>query len=62
MFSVDAGLMVWALFSILLPISALVGVVFVVRFFIRLSRRVEQLNLRMDSLVESLGEARNAKH
>lgn len=62
MFSVDAGLMVWTLFSILLPISALVGVVFVVRFFIRLSRRVEQLNLRMDSLVESLGEARNAKH
>ncbi len=54
--------MVWALVSILPAVGALVGLVFVVRFFVRLSRRVERLSLRVDSLAERLGDAHTVAH
>lgn len=61
MLSNDAGLIVWTLLSILLPIGALVGVVLVVRFLIRLSRRIERLSLSVDELTERLDRARDVE-
>ncbi len=56
MSSSEAVLMISMLLAILLPIAALVGVVFAVRFFIRLSRCVEQISRRLDAVAESLAE------
>lgn len=61
MSSSDVALMVSMLLSILLPIGALVGFVFAVRFFSRLSRRVEQISRSLDAIAERLDEAHNAR-
>jgi hypothetical protein len=43
-FSVDPGLILWAVLAFVFVAAVIVGVVFAVRYFVRLNRRVDDLS------------------